>query len=207
MLQLVETKDIIKPRVKILRNVIPPEQCQKMREKFDSLIENGQAEYELDPKKLYEIYGIHEAYDKEQEELLFYVSKISRKNIVPSYNYARKYLKGSQLRRHSDREACEYSLTFNMAIDKKPWPFFCEVSGKEIKVDLFPGDLLYYTGTCVPHWREELEDEHCYQIFFHYVDADGPQRRYAFEGKFRKFKKGRYQTPVGHYDDKFDELE
>lgn len=139
-------------------------------------------------------YCQHETFDKQQEEILFDVSAIAETELVPTYNFSRKYTKGSILRRHSDRPACEYSVTFCFGVDQKPWSFYCEVEGKTIKVDLNPGDGLYYRGMLVPHWREELDTDYCYQTFFHYVNRHGPHYGQCMEGVKRLRDTGIYDN-------------
>ena len=90
--------------------------------------------------------------------------------LVPNYSYARIYLKGHELTRHTDRFSCEISTTLNLGGD--PWPIFLDpTQGKEnqgIKVDLSPGDMLIYKGNILEHWREPLQGDRCVQVFLHY---------------------------------------
>lgn len=179
-------------RVEILRSIFSKEKCEDMVLRMEESIRLGETRRELPTDKAknnsakgINAYSIHELFAEEQEEYLFDISQVVGKVLLPTYNFSRKYLKGSILRKHQDRPACEHSLTINFGIDKKPWAFYCEIDGKEVSVDLYPGDGLYYTGQDVPHWRLALETEYCYQTFFHYVDKDGNCRNESLEGMKR----------------------
>ena len=74
------------------------------------------------------------------------MEKLTKLKLVPTYCYFRIYEKGSILRKHKDRPACEISSTLFFGGDK--WPIF--VDGK--KVDLKESDFLIYRGFDLPHW-------------------------------------------------------
>ena len=46
---------------------------------------------------------------------------------------------------------------------------------KGVKIILKPGDLLFYRGCELEHWREPLEGESCSQVFLHYNRAKSEQ--------------------------------
>lgn len=94
--------------------------------------------------------------------------------LIPTYSYARIYKKGEVLKKHTDRPACEYSVTLTLAMDKKhPWPvWFGTTEVKEAKV----GMGIVYKGCEIEHWREPYEGEEQIQVFLHYVDANGPYK-------------------------------
>jgi len=47
------------------------------------------------------------------------------------------------------------------------WPIYLK-DKKTIKVDLKPGDMLFYHGCELEHWRDALKGENCTQVFLHY---------------------------------------
>ena len=100
-------------------------------------------------------------------------SQISQKKLVESYSYWRSYYKGSILERHSDRKSCEYSAT--ICIDKdEDWPILFETLDKNnVSVELEPGDLIFYRGPMLEHWRDEYKGKKHVQLFLHYVDSEG----------------------------------
>jgi len=101
--------------------------------------------------------------------------------LLPTYSYARVYLMGAELARHTDRPSCEVSATLAVAVEPaSPWPI--HVGGDAAaEVHLNPGDLLLYKGCEVPHWREPFAGRACIQVFLHYVDRDGPHADHAFD--------------------------
>jgi Rps23 Pro-64 3,4-dihydroxylase Tpa1-like proline 4-hydroxylase len=93
--------------------------------------------------------------------------------VLPTYTYARVYKNGSELLRHTDRDACEISLTLHLHGDST-WPICIETpSGEQRSVDLNPGDAMVYLGRTAPHWREKYDGEYYTQVFLHYVRSRG----------------------------------
>jgi hypothetical protein len=103
------------------------------------------------------------------ETLLLKCQDILEKEIKvklqPAYSYARIYKKGDILKKHKDRFSCELSVTLNLGGDA--WPIYLK-DKKTIKVDLKPGDMLFYHGCELEHWRDALKGENCTQVFLHY---------------------------------------
>ena len=67
---------------------------------------------------------------------------------------------------------------------EKPWPFWIkDYSGNDLQLSLDRGDCLVYHGTKLEHWREELTGGCQYQIFMHYVDADGEFKDRTFDDR------------------------
>ena len=108
------------------------------------------------------------------------VEKIMDVTLIETYSYCRMYKKGDELKRHKDRPSCQLSTTLNLGGD--PWPIFLEPSGKEglkgVRVNLKPGDALFYQGCELEHWREPFKGEHCGQVFLHYNSDNNKQNLY-----------------------------
>lgn len=85
-----------------------------------------------------------------------------KKQLIPTYSYMRIYQKGDTLKKHIDRNECEFSITLNLGGAK--WPIY--LNNK--KVILKQGDLLIYKGCETEHWREPLKEKNCFQVFLHY---------------------------------------
>ena len=49
----------------------------------------------------------------------------------------------------------------------------------DIPVNLKQGDALLYAGSDLAHYRNVFEGDLCAQVFFHYVDPDGPHRDFC----------------------------
>ena len=118
----------------------------------------------------YSLYG-DAAFDTLLNSATHIVSKLLGQNVFPTYSYSRLYTKGHELKRHKDRPSCEISTTVNLGGD--PWPIFIEPSGKKNKkgkkVVLKPGDMLFYFGCDLEHWRKPFEGNVCGQAFLHYT--------------------------------------
>lgn len=103
----------------------------------------------------------------------------SGKRLHATYSYLRVYKQGDVLERHTDRPACEISVT--LALSRTAWPIWLESQGTARSIALDAGDALLYRGIELPHWRDALSGERTVQLFLHYVDADGPHRELAFD--------------------------
>ena len=103
----------------------------------------------------------------------FEVGKYVEANVFPTYCYSRLYKKGSVLKRHEDRMACEISLTLHLDGDKE-WPIWVQTpDGEKVSVELESGDALLYLGCVIPHWRDAYEGNRYSQLFLHYVRSSG----------------------------------
>jgi|TARA_A100001391_G_scaffold30816_2_gene16489 hypothetical protein len=105
------------------------------------------------------------------------VEKESNLKLFPTYSYWRYYVFGGTLLTHTDRPACEISIT---ACIKKydNWPLIIENSTFEIE----EGDALLYAGCDQSHGRPGVyKGEGIAQAFFHYVNQKGPYADYAYD--------------------------
>lgn len=130
------------------------------------------------------------------------VSLIADEEVVPSYVYAASYKNGAELTPHTDREQCEFSISFQVDYQPEspdqmsPWALYLEplistpelpingisfgwesIYGKEesesSKVFLGSGDGLFYKGRELVHYRRALPEGHkSTSLFFHYVPSD-----------------------------------
>ena len=113
------------------------------------------------------------------------IGKIVGKNLIPQYTYARIYKNGSDLKIHSDRPECQYSVTLSLGGDyEKPWPIWIkDYAGNVNEVPLDEGDMVVYHGTELEHWRDKFEGTAQVQLFMHYVDAEGEFKDRLFDGR------------------------
>lgn len=126
------------------------------------------------------------------ENLLIYLtpiySKISGKNLIPTYSFYRKYYQTNILEPHRDRPSCQYSATIQLDRSKnKPWPIWIKnKSNEDIKLFANIGDIIFYKGQEVLHWREELEYDYSSHLFLHWVDGDDPiYKEFWWDGRER----------------------
>lgn len=98
--------------------------------------------------------------------------------IKPSYVYFASYLSGAELKKHTDRAQCEFSITLCLDFApepewESPWPIRLDTNNNSVAVYQALGDGLAYRGTKVPHYRDKLgQGQTSTSIFFHYVPTD-----------------------------------
>ena len=106
------------------------------------------------------------------------LSAVAGEPLKPSYVYFASYLGGAELKKHTDREQCEFSVTLCLDFSPEPglatpWPIRLEAPAGMVAVHQALGDGLAYRGTRLPHYRDVLgEGQTSSSIFFHYVSAD-----------------------------------
>jgi hypothetical protein len=131
----------------------------------------------------------HPKFKYAHSQIRLKLQKILGEELYNTYYYDRFYFAGQRLYRHTDRDACEISLTYQISSNtKKPWGICFETStGEEKYVLLQDGDAVLYKGCERDHWREPLQSNlnfiqkllgkkdttYHHQIFFHYVLANG----------------------------------
>ena len=105
----------------------------------------------------------------------------SKLKLFPTYAYWRYYVLGASLKKHTDRPACEISVT---ACIKKydNWP----VIVKNKSFELEEGDAILYNGCTEEHWRPGVyKGEGMAQIFLHYVDKNGLNTAHAYDNYYK----------------------
>ena len=106
------------------------------------------------------------------------LSEVAGEPLKPSYVYLASYLSGAELKKHTDREQCEFSLTLCLDFSPEPalatpWPIRMDTPTETVTVYQALGDGLAYRGTRLPHYRDTLQPgQTSTSIFFHYVAAD-----------------------------------
>ena len=101
----------------------------------------------------------------------------SNLKLFQTYAYWRYYVFGATLGKHTDRPACEISVT---ACIKKydNWPIIVE----DKLFELEEGDALLYAGCDQEHGRPGIyKGEGMAQVFFHYVNQEGPNKNHAYD--------------------------
>ena len=103
------------------------------------------------------------------------VEKETDLKLIPTYCYSRKYFQESILGSHTDRDACEISLTY------------C-ISGPEWEIEMGDntfiskiGNGVIYKGCEIPHGRSKPSSGEVIQVFCHWVISDGAKLNSAFD--------------------------
>lgn len=130
-----------------------------------------------------------------------YAETLTGKRLLPTYCYFRAYQKGGVCLVHSDRPACEHSMTLTLGSSHgKVWPFSVGVKRLEgdalanskvapdfgtdeySTVEMQPGDAVLYQGVHHRHGRlDPNPNAWSAHIFLHWVDRDGPYKEFAFD--------------------------
>lgn len=158
-----------------LRNLIHPFHVAALRRYFRCMIRKGM--FRLGDEQSSRRYGVHNESVARffHQHLAKTVSAVVGEIVKPSYVYSACYLGGAQLRKHIDREQCEFSVTFCLDFSPEPgketsWPIRLDTPRGLVTVYQALGDGLVYRGTRVPHYRDMLaEDRTSTSIFSHYV--------------------------------------
>jgi len=111
------------------------------------------------------------------DKKLEFIQNETNLKIYPTYAYWRYYVFGAFLKKHTDRPACEISVT---ACIKKydDWSIFI----KNKKFNIEEGDAVLYAGHEVEHWRPGIyKGEGLAQVFLHYVDKNGKYSHHAYD--------------------------
>ena len=108
-----------------------------------------------------------------------YITSIIEKEIglklIPTYCLVRKYFKGSTLISHTDRDACEISLTY--CISGPEWEMNMGDNTFITKI----GNGVVYKGREIPHGRSKPSSGEVIQVFNHWVISDGTKLDYAYD--------------------------
>ena len=111
-------------------------------------------------------------------QIVAWITAVAGVPVKPSYVYLASYLGGAELRKHTDRAQCEFSVTLCLDFSPEPeletpWPIRLDTVDGTVTVYQALGDGLAYRGTQVPHYRDRLgEGQTSTSIFFHYVPAE-----------------------------------
>ena len=105
--------------------------------------------------------------------------------MFPTYCYSRVYKKGEVLEKHTDRPACEISITLHLGGDHEWLIYFTKPNGEQISYSLKSGQAIIYLGMISEHWRDAFQGQEYGQVFLHYVRGRGENWVCYFD-KFKK---------------------
>jgi len=161
-----------------LRDLIHPFHIAALRRYYRYLIRTGAIQLgDLQSPRRYVAYNEPVARFF-HHQLAAALSAVAGEPLKPSYVYLASYLSGAELKKHTDREQCEFSITLCLDFSPEPalatpWPIRLDTPRGTVTVCQAIGDGLAYRGTRLPHYRDPLPEGHTStSIFFHYVSAD-----------------------------------
>lgn len=168
----------------IIRNFISKNKAKKLSKEFRDFCDKNPNETQPDNQvKRAPAYYNHSAFVELLSSKTAKVSKLIGERVLPSYCYARVYTEKCVLEKHTDKPACEISLTVHLDGDKE-WEFFIEDKIGEVhEIVLTSGDAILYSGGEVLHWRNEYKGSFYSQTFLHYVKSSGIYKHNYFENK------------------------
>lgn len=155
---------------------------------------NAMPSYEFHSSQFPTVFGFHWG-------LTSKLNDVTGKRLAPSYCFFRAYQKGDICTVHSDRPACDHSVSLALGYsDEIIWPI--EVGRRFLAVEdankltiardfgdedyssimLSPGDALLYKGVNHRHGRiTQNPNRWSAHVFLHWVDLDGPFAEWAFD--------------------------
>jgi hypothetical protein len=161
-----------------VRSLIHPFHVAALRRYFRHLVRCGRIR--LGDEQSSRRYGVHNESVARffHQQMAKTVSLIVGEPVIPSYVYAASYLSGAILKKHIDREQCEFSVTLCLDFSPEPrgetsWPIRLDSRQGTVTVYQALGEGLVYRGPRVPHYRDILpKGQTSTSIFFHYVPKD-----------------------------------
>jgi len=161
-----------------LRNLIHPFHVAALRRYYRHMIRTGRVylgDIQSDRRYVAHNESVTRFF---HHQLASTVSAVVGEPVKPSYVYLASYLSGSELKKHTDREQCEFSVTLCLDFSPEPahqtsWPIRLDSPRGSVTVYQVLGDGLVYRGTRVPHYRDPLpQGQTSTSVFFHYVPLD-----------------------------------
>ena len=170
-----QTLELIETQFKIIRDI----------EFLDrGLDKNSEDSYYGDEtmKNSFHWYGAHFSEAKLQM-MTEKFSEICQKKLHPCYSYNRIMRKGSFMYVHTDRASCEYSATICIKEDDNVrWPICIENKiGIQKQAYLKAGDMVFYRGCKLHHWRVPFTGTEHIQMMLHYVDSEGEFKDFKYD--------------------------
>ena len=110
-------------------------------------------------------------YREIHNQIRLILEKLIGRKLYNTYYYDRFYFPGQELEKHTDREACEISISVHISTNlKEQWPFWIKTpdtfsdqskseltsTGKDVPINIESGDGIVYKGCERPHWRNPM---------------------------------------------------
>jgi len=173
------TNDFDKNGYVHLKGFLDEDNCTELTNELYKYIEQGETKKDSQCPLSEAVHGTV-TFDTLLQDLLPHFEQACGKKLYPTYSYARLYKPNEELKKHTDRPACEISATVTLGFEGNPWSIY--MAGN--KVDMQVGDAVLYRGMDIEHWREKYtEGQWQAQVFLHYVDANGPYANQKYDGR------------------------
>ena len=133
-------------------------------------------------------YRMHPRLAKFVPDVQQKLQSILNLRLYKTYYLERFYYNKMGIKTHTDNGGCEISLSVCVNKDSNSkTSFLIEKDEKTISIDTQIGDAILYKGCEVKHGRSPLEGDSnsfIHQVFFHFVNADGPNLHWAYDAMF-----------------------
>ena len=146
------------------KKFLTEQEAKKYSKKLFAALENGDGCKDEQCPKSDSFYN-NEIFNNLAEKVKHYIQEKTGINLATTFNYSRIYRKGEILKKHTDRNACEFSATITLDYSgTEPWDFLIKDQEEE-SIKINRGDMFIYDGVNLAHWRHELKDEWQSQVF------------------------------------------
>lgn len=167
--------NLIKNGYQKVSGLITPENAEGLAEILWTDVRNYPPEY--DPERGF-VWQLYKSPCLKDLATKFHpmMEKVTGEPLTQTYWYTTIYTNNSYMVRHTDRDACEISLSLNLKSDCNWTLNVQDLQGKEHRLNTKAGDGIYYLGREVLHDRELLVSKHqqiYIQSFFHWVRTNG----------------------------------
>lgn len=179
-----------------------PEQILNLCHSYSILKFSNKKEFKIDQQT-----GslISEYSDPLMETIMDFSTTVVEKNVGkklwPTYSYFRIYDKGSDLKVHTDRPSCEYTVAICLGANPVDKPYEIFVGEKDessdykyfddqnnfnryridYKFPMISNNAVIFKGMDKIHWREICDHDYFITVFLHYVDQEGEFAKYKFD--------------------------
>jgi hypothetical protein len=177
----------VRDRYVIVDDIVPPAQLRALQTYYRRYVDRGFMKFGDDQvDRRFAAHGEHVA-SLMHDALLPVMRTITGVPVERTYAYSAVYAEGAKLDPHVDRDACEFSFSFQLEYlpeqsdGVSPWPLYISVNEpgdldvdpeRDTAVHLKNGGFLAYKGRELVHYRTPLHPGHrSSSIFFHYVPA------------------------------------
>lgn len=185
----------------VRKKVLSKQTCEIIHEYYKIKIQNNEFHFDNGEqvKDTINMYGnpLNDAIMKWTTSI---AEEMVGEELYPCYTFMRVYNRNDELDPHTDRPSCEFSATLPIYCDE-PWPIFMQkydekeygkigenadyhlaaVKGESKGVLLHRGDMCFYEGTKMNHWRRRFRGSQAFQLFIHYVRKNGEYSDYKFD--------------------------
>ena len=176
-------QELLKNSYVVVDNFVTPERAKALADEMAEVYKQYPQDFTADKQcpgsaAIYDMWAFLELL----VEKIPFMAEVTEEPMFPTYSYARMYKNGEVLKKHTDRGACEVSVTLHLGSDGVEWPIYFETPDKRtVALNLKPGQAAIYLGCIAPHWRDAYEGTDYRQVFLHYVRARGENGQYYFD--------------------------